>query len=149
MRSFSSSFDHPLYHLSFIVHSRPHPPCCIACHHFSPVTLHNVGFLCQAITLIIDPITSTFLGDFSFRIGHASSGEYISMARRLLLFPFTTYSRSSPFIIAQAGVEASLIFPLVFHLYSPYIYPVVCWRPSSQSFADFLHVARCSYRETP
>lgn len=67
-------------------------------------------------------ITSTFSRGHFLRIGHASSGEYISMARvsassfSLLL---TTYSRSSPFIIAQAWVEASLpslsfssIFPL-------------------------------------
>jgi hypothetical protein len=70
----------------------------------------------------------------------------VSASSFLLL---TTYSRSSPFIIAQAGVEASLpslSFPSIFPLY---IYSVVCWLPSSQNFADFLHVARCSYRETP
>lgn len=94
---------------------------------FSPVTLHNIGFLCQAHHLIIDRITSTFLGDFSFRIGHtSSSGEYICMARRLLLFlSFTTYSRSSPFIIAQAGVEASLR-SRSFSIYIPLIYLFSC-----------------------
>ena len=148
MRSFSL-FRSSLYHLSFFVHSRPYPPCCIACHHF------HTGHPTQYWIPLPSPspyhrITSTFLGDFSF--ASATLLLEIIFLWHVSASPFllTTYSRSSPFIIAQAGVEASLpsrSFPSIFPLY---IYSLVCWRPSSQNFADFLHVARCSsYRETP
>ncbi len=139
--SFFRSFTVSSFVLRLLAAS--HPPCCIACHHFQPVTLHNIGFLCQAITLSSHNIHLS-RGLF-LRMGHASSGEYISLACVCYFSPYYLFP-ILPFYYRASGGRGILTFPLV-SIYIPLIYLFTCL--SASCFADFLRVARCSYREIP
>jgi len=84
---------------------------------FSPVTLHNIGFLCQAITLSSHNIHLS-RGLF-LRMGQASSGEYISMAR-VSASSFLPYYIFPILPLLLLGLRYPYL-PARFHLYSPYI----------------------------